>query len=173
MSKKLVIVAHPDLSVSRINSSLISSISGMDDVEVAKLYSKYPEEKLDIVAEQKLIEQFDSIILQFPMQWYSCPSLLKKWIDDVFTDGWAYGSRYVLEGKQLSIAVTTWSKASDYQKEGRYRRTLEELTSPFEVLAFRINMKYGKPFFISGVGDIDDDQLANYGRLYKEYLENI
>ncbi|WP_396125955.1 NAD(P)H-dependent oxidoreductase [Brevibacillus laterosporus] len=25
-----------------------------------------------------------------PFYWYSSPPLLKKWLDDIFTHGWAY-----------------------------------------------------------------------------------
>jgi len=44
----------------------------------------------DVLAEQKLIETADSVILAFPVHWWSLPSLLKGWIDRVFTRGWAY-----------------------------------------------------------------------------------
>lgn len=44
----------------------------------------------DVVEEQARIERADSLILVFPVYWWSFPALLKGWIDRVFTQGWAY-----------------------------------------------------------------------------------
>ncbi|PST49908.1 hypothetical protein COO72_00505 [Bifidobacterium callitrichos] len=43
---------------------------------------------VDVVAEQKLVEEHDRIVLQFPPYWYSSPAPLKEWEDKVL----AYGS---------------------------------------------------------------------------------
>ncbi|WP_167056427.1 NAD(P)H-dependent oxidoreductase [Pantoea sp. Ap-967] len=170
MAKTLVVVAHPDLSSSRINAAWYNALQGQPGVTVVDLYGRYPDGRIDIAAEQQLIEAHERIVLQFPMQWYNCPALLKQWIDDVFADGWAYGSGKAVAGKTLSIAVSTWSKASDYQTQGRYGRTLEELTSPFEVLAFRIDMHYRPGYFLSGIGDIGDDALRDNAEQYRHYI---
>jgi len=46
--------------------------------------------------------EHDRIVLQFPMYWYSMPPLLKKWLDDVLTYNFAYGSKGdKLKGKDL------------------------------------------------------------------------
>ncbi|ANI41304.1 NAD(P)H-dependent oxidoreductase [Mycolicibacterium vaccae] len=45
----------------------------------------------DVQAEQKLIESADTVVLAFPVQWWSMPAVLKGWIDRVFIRGWAYG----------------------------------------------------------------------------------
>jgi len=44
----------------------------------------------DVLAEQKLIESADSVVLAFPVHWWTVPAVLKGWIDRVFTRGWAY-----------------------------------------------------------------------------------
>ena len=170
MVNTLVVLAHPDLSSSRINASWCKAIEGLAGVTVNDLYGGYPSGNIDIVAEQKLIEAHDRIILQFPMQWYNCTPLLKQWIDDVFAAGWAYGGGRAVAGKTLCIAVSTYSKASDYQKDGRYGRTLEELTSPFEVLAFRVEMLYQPGFFLSGLENLSDEALAVSTEQYRTFV---
>lgn len=172
LTKTLVVVAHPGLSNSRVNATWFKAITGLPGVTVIDLYSRYPDGKIDIAEEQRLIEAHDRIVLQFPMQWYNCTALLKQWIDDVFADGWAYGGGRAVAGKTLSIAVSTFSKASDYQKGGRYGRTLEELTSPFEVLAFRVDMRYLPGFFLSGLERLTDVQLIENAERYRQYIGN-
>ncbi|WP_185293546.1 NAD(P)H-dependent oxidoreductase [Mycolicibacterium litorale] len=46
----------------------------------------------DVQAEQKLVASADTVILAFPVHWWTLPAVLKGWIDRVFTRGWAYGS---------------------------------------------------------------------------------
>lgn len=170
MANTLVVVAHPDLSSSRINATWCKAIESLAGVTVIDLYGRYPSGEIDIVAEQQLIEAHDRIVLQFPMHWYNCTPLLKQWIDDVFAAGWAYGGGRAVAGKTLCIAVSTYSKASDYQKGGRYGRTLDELTSPFEVLAFRVEMIYQPGFFLSGLESLSDEALAISTEQYRRFV---
>ena len=52
-------------------------------------------------------QDHDRITYQFPMYWYSVTPLLKKWLDDVLTDGFAYGSTgNKLEGKDPQVIVS-------------------------------------------------------------------
>jgi len=44
----------------------------------------------DVIAEQQRIERADSLVLVYPIYWWSMPGLLKGWIDRVFTNGWAF-----------------------------------------------------------------------------------
>ncbi|MBP6115464.1 MAG: NAD(P)H-dependent oxidoreductase [Neisseriaceae bacterium] len=172
MSTPLVIVAHPQLTQSRINAAWMAALRQVPSVTVHDLYARYPDEVIDVQAEQQQLAAHDRIILQFPFQWYNCPPLLKKWLDLVLEHGWAYGPGTVaLHGKQLGIAVSTWSRATDYQKDDRYGRTMEELTSPFEVTALRISMHYLPGFFLNGVGEIDDQQLATNAEAYCAYVQ--
>lgn len=50
----------------------------------------------DVLVEQARIDAADTLVLVFPIYWWSMPALLKGWIDRVFTGGWAYDSQ---EGK--------------------------------------------------------------------------
>jgi NAD(P)H dehydrogenase (quinone) len=44
----------------------------------------------DVIAEQARIDRADTLVLVYPVYWWSMPALLKGWIDRVFTNGWAY-----------------------------------------------------------------------------------
>lgn len=43
--------------------------------------------------------------------------------------------------------VTTGSDAAKYRKDGEYSHTMEELLSPFEVVAYKVGMNYAEPFW--------------------------
>nr|WP_260506727.1 NAD(P)H-dependent oxidoreductase [Brevibacillus brevis] len=63
-----------------------------NDITIHEIYKEYPDWNIDVPREQQLLEAYDHVIFQFPLYWYSYPPLLKKWFDDVFAYGWAYGS---------------------------------------------------------------------------------
>ncbi|MCI0997968.1 NAD(P)H-dependent oxidoreductase [Pseudomonas corrugata] len=44
----------------------------------------------DVLAEQARIERADTLVLVYPIYWWSMPALLKGWIDRVFSNGWAF-----------------------------------------------------------------------------------
>jgi NAD(P)H dehydrogenase (quinone) len=44
----------------------------------------------DVAAEHARIDRADTLVLVYPVHWWSFPALLKGWIDRVFTNGWAY-----------------------------------------------------------------------------------
>ena len=49
----------------------------------------------------------DTLILQFPLWWFSMPAILKGWVDRVFAYGFAYG---VGESTAISDGVTATAK---------------------------------------------------------------
>ncbi|WP_348620375.1 NAD(P)H-dependent oxidoreductase [Pedobacter lusitanus] len=147
--KTLVIIIHPDPENSVINKRWVAELKKYPEKYVIHdLYSVYPDEKIDVEKEQKLIEAYDNIVFQFPFYWFNCPPLFKKWLDLVLTHGWAYGkgSEYKLTGKKIGLGITAGINKEDYAPSGRYKYTLEQLTSPFEVTFDYVRADY-KSFF--------------------------
>ena len=90
--KTLIVIVHPNLKDSKVNRTWLKEAEKYPDkFTIHNLYEIYPNELIDIEKEQKLIEEHSSLILQFPIYWFNCPPLMKKWLDEVFIDGWAYG----------------------------------------------------------------------------------
>ncbi|MEO3946179.1 NAD(P)H-dependent oxidoreductase [Gorillibacterium sp. CAU 1737] len=131
--KTLVIVAHPHMEKSVINKRWVEELrKDPDHVTVHDLYEAYPDGVLDVAREQALIEAHGTLVLQFPIYWFSSPPLLKQWLDEVFLYGWAYGSKGdKLKNRITALAVSAGSSEEEYQTTGRYRRPLEEILSPF------------------------------------------
>ena len=160
--KTLVLVFHPDMSASRVNRLLAARAETLgDDVTARYMYDTYPDQKVDVAAEQAALEAADRVVLQFPMYWYSTPALLKQWQDDVLLYGWAYGSTgKALAGKELLVAVSTGGPGEAYSHESSYGYTITELLRPLQATASMVQMTYLEPFTTTGTLTITDEALA-------------
>lgn len=115
--KKLVIITYPNLENSRVNKAWVKALENHSDhFTIHSLYDKYPKLNFDIHAEQRLLSKYEDIIFQFPIHWFSTPFALKKYIDEVFTYGWAFGPEGdKLKGKKIGFAVSTGGKKESYE----------------------------------------------------------
>jgi len=112
-------VFHPNFAASTVNARLAAEAEKQDGVTVRRLYDLYPDFRIDVAAEQAALTASDRIVLQFPMYWYFCPPLLKKWEDDVLTYGWAYGpTGDALHGKEMVVAVSPGAPGAGYRRHG-------------------------------------------------------
>ncbi len=152
--KTLIIVTHPDIDNSAVNKRWIEELSKHPQkFDIHQLYKIYPDEKIDVLAEQHLLEQYQKIVFQFPFYWFSSPPLLKKWFDQVLTRGWAYGSKsgFRLGDKKIGLAITAGIDKEAYSAEGIYKYKLEELTTPFELTFNYIRADYRSFYAYYGI----------------------
>jgi len=175
--KTLIIVTHPDIENSVINKRWIKELEKFPEkFHVHQLHKVYPTQQFDIAAEQKLVEEHDRIVLQFPYYWYNCPFLLKKWMDEVFTRGWAYGSTsgHKLQGKKIAIATSLGLKEEEMQHTGTYKYTVEEVTRPFELTFGYLKADYRPHFAYYGMTyDPTDEWVEKSVPLYLEFLNQL
>jgi putative NADPH-quinone reductase len=171
--KTLVLIFHPNLPASRANRRLTEEMEKQDNVTVHRVYEAYPDEKIDITAEQRLLEKHDRIILQFPFYWYSTPSLLRKWEDAVLSYGWAFGSNGdKLHGKELLIAVSTGVAEENYSPDSNFKYTMPELLRPLQATSNMIGTRYLTPYVLYGVNQLSDEQLEQSAKDYVVYALN-
>lgn len=167
MSLPLVIVAHPRWAQSRVNAAWVEALQQQRCARVHHLGTAGSSSPIDVPAEQALVAAHQRILFQFPLYWYACPSILSAWLEQVLLRGWAYGpGGRALNGKTFGIALSTGSNADDYTAAGRYGRTIDEITVPFELLALHTGMHYLPPFVLSGVREVSDAQLAANAQAY-------
>lgn len=175
--KTLVIIIHPNLENSIINKRWIEELNKYPDhYTLHNLYNLYPDEKIDVEREQKLLENYDTIVFQFPFYWFNCPPLLKKWLDEVLTYGWAYGSKsgYKLANKKIALAISVGINEEDYTETGRYNYTLEQLTAPFEITFKYIKADYKPLFaFYGAEHDATSERIEKNTRDYMAFLESL
>ena len=171
MKKTLILLAHPNLADSRLNKTLIESIKDLPEVKIHNLYATYANTPIDVAKEQDLLLSCERIIFQFPLYWYSTPSLLKEWQDKVLEYGFAYGSTGdKLKNKTFQIALTIGAPKDAYQPEGLMQASIDELLKPLQTMALMTQMHYAKPFSVYGALGISDETLAQKGKAYRALL---
>lgn len=169
--KTTVFVFHPELeNGSRINANLAKAASEAG-FEVRDVYRLYPDFKIDVAAEQAALEESDRIVLQFPIYWYQTPALLKQWFDTVLEYGWAYGSTgNALRGKEVLLAVSFGAQGEDYQLDGRFHTTVEEVLKPIATIQYHTGLLFLEPFVTTGTLNLSDEELSQQVQKYLEVL---
>jgi glutathione-regulated potassium-efflux system ancillary protein KefG len=171
-ARVLVLFAHPAFQKSRIHRHLVPAARATEGVTFHDLYEAYPDFQIDVAREQALLRAHDAIVFQHPFYWYSCPALLKEWLDLVLEFGFAYGTGgTALHGKTLASALTTGGPAEAYARTGSNRFTMAELLAPFEQTAHLCGMTWHPPFVVHGTVRLTDPAaLAAHAADYARFL---
>ncbi|MGC5325116.1 NAD(P)H-dependent oxidoreductase [Brevibacillus sp. SYSU BS000544] len=77
----------------------------------------------DIDEEQQVITDADTLLMIYPVWWWSQPAILKGWIDRVFTDNFAFryeknGPVGLLKGKKAIVFTTTRESEKELKASG-------------------------------------------------------
>lgn len=172
MKKILILFSHPKFEKSRVNKTLINHIIDKENVTVHDLYEEYPDFHIDVNAEKELLNQHDIIIWHHPFYWYSCPPLMKQWIDMVLEFNWAYGPEgTALHNKTCLNVITTGATKEMYCSEGYNIFTVKQFLRPFEQTANLCSMAYLPPFAVMGTHQLSDEDLNNYKICYGKLLD--
>ena len=144
----LIILAHPTFEESLANKTILNNLDTNNYNEIRNIASLYPNYEIDVKAEQEALLNADTIILQFPFYWYSVPAILKKWLDDVFTYQFAYGSEGdKLKGKNFILSFTVGGPRDAYQEGGYNSFEIKDLIKPLEQTAHLSQMSYIEPIY--------------------------
>ena len=174
MRKILVLFAHPKFEKSRANQALVKAIQNLPGLTFHDLYEHYPNFQIDVAFEQGLLLEHEIVVWHHPIYWYSCPPLLKQWLDLVLEVGWAYGKGGdYLKGKFVLNAVTSGGSREVYQTDGRNRFTLKQFLSPFDQTAWLCHMHYLPPFALQGTHRLSDVDLLDEAKSYRQLLEYL
>jgi glutathione-regulated potassium-efflux system ancillary protein KefG len=171
MRRVLVLYAHPGQRHSQANILLSRTATTLEGITFIDLYAQYPRFKIAIDAEQQRLVEHDVVVFQFPVYWYSTPSLLKEWQDLVLEYGFAYGQDGdKLAGKVCLLALTAGGPAQAYTKDGSNHARLRALFSPLEQTAKLCQMEFLPPFVLfssltAGMDGRGEEHAAAYRRL--------
>lgn len=181
--KTLVIIAHPSIETSKVNKRWMRELKKYPDrYTVHELYKVYPDGKINVENEQALVETHDNLILQFPVYWFNSPPLLKTWLDDVLTYGWAFGSNggHHLRNRKVALAVTAGSKKSDYSKDGKYQHTLDQILLPFKITFLYCHADYQPSYVFYGADDTGgttegtiENELTKSAKEYLRFIDAL
>ena len=149
MASLLVYYAHPGHKYSHVNRFMARAAASLDGITYVDLYRDYPRFDIDVNAEQQRLLDHDVILFQFPMFWYSTPSIIKEWQDLVLEHGFAYGvDGNQLAGKQLMLAVTAAGPEEAYTDKGYQHHPIRTFLTPLEQTAQLCRMGFPAPYVL-------------------------
>ncbi|MEO6362378.1 MAG: NAD(P)H-dependent oxidoreductase [Caldimonas sp.] len=172
----LVLVAHPELEQSRANGRLLRTArdlqrGGSGRFEVRDLYALYPDYCIDVAAEQAALAAARLVVWQQPIHWYGMPPLLKLWVDDVLSFGWAYGpGGTALRGKDLWLVASTGGPEDSYRPDSYNRYFFDAFLPPYEQTAALCGMRFLPPLMLHGAHKASEAELASHADLYRSKL---
>ncbi|WP_282783704.1 NAD(P)H-dependent oxidoreductase [Nocardia sp. CC201C] len=140
----------------------------------------------DVHAEQDKLRWADTVILQFPLWWYTMPAILKGWVDRVFTYGFGYGvgehndtkwgDRYgegTLAGKRAMLSVTIGGREPHYSDRG-VNGPIDDLLFPIQHgILYYAGMRVVPPFVVYGADRCTEEDFAVAAKQYRQRLRTL
>ncbi|MCG8369846.1 MAG: NAD(P)H-dependent oxidoreductase [Proteobacteria bacterium] len=149
MARLIVYYAHPGHKYSHVNRYMARAAGAVEGLTFVDLYRDYPRFDIDVNAEQQRLLEHDVILFQFPMFWYSTPSIVKEWEDLVLEHGFAYGAGGDrLQGKRMMLAVTMAGPDDAYTDAGYQHYPLRTFLTPLEQTARLCGMRFPAPYVL-------------------------
>ncbi len=175
MSELLVVCAHPHLEHSRVTRSLLqAALKQTPPVRVHELYARYPDYDIDVAAEQRALAEAAVVVWLHPIHWYSMPPLMKLWLDEVFTFGWAYGpGGHALNGKALWLATSTGGGLDAYSPQGHHRHAFDDFLLPYVQTARLTGMCWQPPLVLHAAHRASEAAVAEHRAGFVAGLERL
>ena len=179
MAKVLLYYAHPGHKFSRANAALATAARDIADshdaLSFVDLYAQYPRHNINVDAEQERLTAHDVILFQFPMFWYSTPSLIKEWLDLVLEHGFAYGTGgTALKDKRMILAITASAPEDAYRPESYQNHTLRSFLAPLEQTAIFCNMRFLAPYVLySALKPKQENGIRPHAEGYRKLLHAL
>ena len=172
--KTVILLFHPDFAKSKANRALVDAAARLPAVEIIDMQGLYPDGQVDLDVEVQRLIKADRIVLQFPVQWYSTPPLLKAWQDSVLTR--MFYIKYESEGRRIKgrpllVAATAGNVPSAYTADGMNLFALSDLLRPLHATAHRCGLLWSEPFLIYSANKLDTAALAEAGAGYAARLQ--
>lgn len=137
---------------------------------LSELYKDYV---IDVKAEQEKLVKADIIVLVYPFFWYSVPSLLQKWLEDVLIHGFSHGSTGdKLRGKKLVLSFTSGAPEELYKKGGVQGYEIEEFLPPLKALANMCGMEFAGYIYSGGLSYQSRHDEAKLALMRKKLLDH-
>lgn len=136
----------------------------------------------DIRSEQEKLLWADTVLLHFPLWWFSMPAILKGWVDRVFTCGFAYGAggtavpRYgdgALAGRRAMLVVAVGGREPSYSERG-INGPMDDLLFPIQHgILYYPGMDVLPPFVVHGAIGVDDERFPRIAGDLRDRLAKI
>ena len=171
--KTLLIVSHPYPEQSQVIKALQQTAEALPNVTVRNLEALYGHDTsaFDVAAEQRAHEGVDRVVYLFPIHWFNVTPMLKAYLNQVWSYGWAFGpDGKALQGKQMQVVVSAGATAHTYSEDGLIQSTVQEVLTPMKASALYVGMPYAEPLaFYESMG-ASGDKLASFQQALRACL---
>jgi glutathione-regulated potassium-efflux system ancillary protein KefF len=172
MPRILILLAHPQRAHSRVNDSLARAAQAAGHL-VRDLYALYPDYLVDVAAEQAALAEAELVVWLHPIHWYGMPPLMKLWLDEVFSFGWAYGpGGQALQGKDLWLVTSTGGPEASYGPGGYNRHFFDAFLPPYEQTAALAGMRFLPPLVLHGAHRATAAELQDHADMLVQRLQS-
>jgi glutathione-regulated potassium-efflux system ancillary protein KefF len=172
--KTLVVVSHPYSDKSVAIKALQQVAGEMKHVTVRHLEALYGTDigSFDLIAEQQAHEAADRIVYLYPIHWFNTTPMLKAYLNEIWTYGWAFGPEgTALKDKELQIVTTAGASEFTYSDEGLIRSSMDEVLTPMKASALFVGMKYNAPLAFYNAMGPDNGKLGEMAAAFAERLQ--
>ncbi len=154
---------------------MVQEARAVEGITFVDLYAEYPRYEIDIDREQQRLLDHDVVLFQFPLFWYSTPSIVKEWLDLILEHGFAYGSEgNALAGKRMMLAVTAAGPEDAYTTNGYQHYPLRTFLTPLEQTARLCKMQFPAPYVLyASLRAPDTGLIEPHADGYRRLLEAI
>ncbi|MBD5304798.1 MAG: NAD(P)H-dependent oxidoreductase [Bacteroides sp.] len=170
MSKILVIAGHPDYKHSVANRAILDEFHRLvPEAEIVYLDAEYPDFNIIVEREQKRLMEADTVVFEFPFWWYSAPSLMRRYFEQVLSHGFAYGSTgTALHGKKLILSFTAGAPEAAYSPEGYQHYDIDNFIPQFHALSNLCGFVWQEPIISYGMMLLNPDDKEASQRFFAE-----
>lgn len=167
----LLLYAHPRPQRSIAGKALLAAVSDLPELTIRSLYDLYPDFSIDAAAERAHLTQARLVIWQHPLYWYGAPALLKLWMEEVLSSGWAYGAGgTALAGKECLWVTSTGDTPQGYARGARHGFEFDAFVPAVEQTARYCSMNWLEPMVVHGAHGLDAATLAGHAQTYRQRL---
>lgn len=171
----LLVTGHTYEQISVANKMIVEGLKKrIPTIKEDNLVELYPDFRIDIKAEQEKLLWADTVLIQVPLFWFSMPSIIMRWIEEVFQHGWAYGSKgKALQGKNIIVGITAGSKTEVYES-GQAGLTVKDFDKRFKTIFSFCNMNYKGIVFNGGFLNMGDGTAAaTFAPMVEKHVDEL
>ena len=178
MKNILVLNGHPNPDDSTAGKAVLEAFRTLrPDAKVRTLAALCGSDGYDVAAEQARLLKADVVVLQFPIFWYSAPSLLERWMEETFVHGFSHGrTGDKLSGKKLVLSITTGAPEALYAKDGPVGFALDDFLACFKATCRLCRMEYAGEIHTCGVSyasRTSEEQIESQNKASTVHAERL
>lgn len=152
----------------------------------SKLAFENGTQSRDIELEQEKLRWADTVILQFPLWWYSMPAIMKGWVERVYAYGFGYGvgehserrwgDRFgegTMAGKRAMLIVTAGGWEPHYGARG-INGPIDDLLFPIQHgILYYPGFEVLPPFVVYRTGRMDQERFNRIRAQLGQRLDSL